>query len=121
MQSDDVKKGKIAQIIAVIASLTLFSGYVVYSQLKQSGTVASSSKVMVLTNSRAVTAGKTNAALTSKQNTRAADSNTISQSILPRDTKSNTPPAKSQMVFPGSKSAAVFSPQQVQRSDSKTK
>src|SRR2546430_12756454 len=121
MQSSDVKKGKISQIVTVIASLTLFGGYVVYSQLKQGGAVASSAKVIVLTNSRVVTAGKTNTVQSPKQNARAGGSNTTSQSVSPRDTRSNTPPAKSQMVFPGSKSAAVFTPGQGQRVEAKTK
>src|SRR2546430_2114343 len=106
-----MKKAKAVQIAAVVASLTLFSAYVVYSQLKQGNAVAPSSKLLVLTNSHTISPAKTNAIQTLAQDPKLARSNARSNFLPLVEIKSNPPPAKSQMVFPGSKSAAVFSPQ----------
>src|SRR2546430_6503674 len=116
-----MKKAKAVQIAAVVVSLTLFSAYVVYSQLKQGGTVAPSSKLLVLTNSRTIGPAKTNAIQTLAQDPKLARSNASSNFLSLAEIRSNPPAAKSQMMFPGSKSAAVFAPEQIQRFDLKTK
>ena len=116
-----MKKAKAVQIAAVVASLTLFSAYVVYSQLKQGTAVAPSSKLLVLTNSRTISPAKTNAIQTLAQDPNVAHSNASPNFLLLAEIRSNPPPAKSQTVFPGSKSPAVFAPEQIQRFDLKTK
>jgi hypothetical protein len=99
-------KRKTLQILTIVAAVVLLSAYVVYSQLKQSGTVASSSKSLVLTNRGGVE--KTNSNTATKV---ATNSNSAIRTISSGATNSSSPGKKSDLFFPGSKSSAVFVPQ----------
>ena len=92
-----MRKRKALQILTIAAALMLLSAYVVYSQLKQAATVASSSKSMVLTNKGAVSTNTIQAIKDSRSTTIATNSGTTN--------------GKADMFFPGSKSGAVFVPQ----------
>jgi hypothetical protein len=98
-------KRKALQIVTLIAAVVLLSAYVVYSQLKQSGTVASSSKSIVLTNRG--TLDKTNP-VAAKPFTNSAPAIRPASS---NPTNSSSPGKKPELFFPGSKSSAVFTPQ----------
>jgi hypothetical protein len=96
-------KRKAFQIFTIVTALVLFSAYVVYSQFKQSGTVASSSKSLVLTN-RGLPE-KTNSIAATKSSTNS------SPSVRSTATNSGSSGKKPELFFPGSKSSAVFVPQ----------
>jgi hypothetical protein len=96
-------KRKALQILTIVAALMLLSAYVVYSQLKQSGTVASSSKSLVLSNRGFVE--KTNSATAAKSSTNS------SPAVRSAATNSGATGKKADLFFPGSKSSAVFVPQ----------
>jgi hypothetical protein len=96
-------KRRAFQILTIVVALVLLSAYVVYSQLKQSGIVASSSKSLVLTNRGFIE--KTNPAVTTKSSTNS------SPALRSAATNSGSPGKKPELFFPGSKSSAVFVPQ----------
>jgi hypothetical protein len=97
-------KRKTFQVLTVVAAVVLLSAYVVYSQLKQAGTVASSSKSLVLTN-RGTPSGSAE-----KTNSIRSATNSNSGSFS-GGTNSGATGKKSEVFFPGSKSGAVFVPQ----------
>jgi hypothetical protein len=98
-------KRKTFRVLTVVAAVVLLSAYVVYSQLKQAPTVASSSKSKVLTASAAVE--KTNSVRGTKDPT---NSNATIR-VVPLDGTNSGAGKKSEVFFPGSKSGAVFVPQ----------
>ena len=108
-QSDSMLRKKSIQVLTVVAALVLLSVYVVYSQLKQAPTVASSSKTRVLTNAGAWgSVQKTNLS-EAKPDSGSKSNNTIR--LTSPGTNPPGPPARSGLFFPGSKSGAVFVPE----------
>ncbi len=109
-----MKTKKSVRVAAVLFSMTMFAGYVVYSQLEHSRNIASSSKSGILR------AGSEPGTATSE-----ADSTNNSQMgvvpgskslapVLQVRQKSSASKAGQRQVAPGSKSAAVFNFEQAQ-------
>jgi hypothetical protein len=90
------------QIVALASALSLFMSYVVYSQLQHTRTIASSSKSMTL----ALPASSPGTNIFSKTIKSAATDRADASTNAARAT--NVGVKAGPMVFPGSKSAAVF-------------
>ncbi|HWX20582.1 MAG TPA: hypothetical protein VN578_11850 [Candidatus Binatia bacterium] len=104
------------RVLAILSSLTMFAGYVVYAQLKQGQSVAPSSKVMVLEGIQSpkgpAKSLRTNIVAEPRGKAVAPGAKVKDPALhfnpkgLPL--RSNTPPDFDPILLPGSKSAAVF-------------
>jgi hypothetical protein len=108
-------KGRAARVLTLVFAVSLASAYVVRSQLQQNRSVASTSKSLsaVFSPSSEQTAPSTNLAFSSKTNappqsgTAAASTGSAGKVSSSIGTQTVTA-ASSRMMFPGSKSSAVF-------------